>query len=245
VSCRSVRPHLSAYLDGDLDPPSARRIGGHLDACGECRDALASLRDTLEALADLPRVACPERVADRVRERLEVERRGPGLALIFRPRGAARPLILPSLLPAGLVVVLAVGLALLASRDPRATLPAEIRVRAEVPAVREAVSGTEGNPMFPSSQVALPRARAGQGLSEKVLSEMDEGSAFFETVVARDGSVSAVTLLEGDQQRNQPLVDALRQTRFEPVRVKGRPVAVSVYRLISRQNVFSGGLPAS
>jgi hypothetical protein len=91
----------------------------------------------------------------------------------------------------------------------------------------------------------MPRGREGQGLSVQVLASMDEGSAFFETVVARDGSVSMVTLLEGDSARTQPLLEALRRARYEPVRVKGRPVAVSVYRLISRQNVFAGALPKS
>ena len=55
--------------------------------------------------------------------------------------------------------------------------------------------------------------------------------------MARDGQVSAVTLLDGDSGRAGPLLDALRRERFEPGRVKGRPVAVSVYRLISRMEV--------
>ena len=86
--------------------------------------------------------------------------------------------------------------------------------------MREAVQGTEGNPFFPSALVALPRGREGQGLPVQVLASMDEGSAFFETVVARDGSVSMVTLLEGDSTRTKPLVEALRRARFEPVRVR-------------------------
>jgi class 3 adenylate cyclase len=68
---------------------------------------------------------------------------------------------------------------------------------------------------------------------------MAEGTIFLETVVARDGSVSAVTLLTGDRLLAQPLLDALRQQKFEPVRLRGRPVAVSVYRLISRMDVRS------
>ena len=45
-------------------------------------------------------------------------------------------------------------------------------------------------------------------------------------MVARDGSVAGVTLLEGDSGLGQPLVEALRQQRFEPVRYRGRRVAV-------------------
>jgi hypothetical protein len=112
-------------------------------------------------------------------------------------------------------------------------------VRQEGAPAREPLQGTEGNPLFPSSQVALPRLRAGQPVPVKALSSMGEGSVFFETVVARDGSVSTVTLLGGDSVQAQPLLEALRQARFEPVRVKGRPVAVSVYRLISLMEVVA------
>jgi len=56
-------------------------------------------------------------------------------------------------------------------------------------------------------------------------------------VVARDGSVSLVRLLDGDSQRAEPVLDALRRERFEPGRYRGRPVAVSVYRLISSLEV--------
>jgi Putative zinc-finger len=240
MTCRSLRPKLSSYLDGGLDPAEARGVGGHLEACAPCRAHLDSLRGVLDALAELPRIAPPESIAQRVRERLEVERRGPGLALLFRPRWSARPLILPSLLPAALTVLVVLAGAVLVSRDPRATVQSETtRVHLEGPALREAQSGTEGNPLFPSSQVALPRPRSGQDVPVQALLGMSEGSVFLETVVARDGSVSTVTLLEGDSEQAQPLLDAYRKARFEPVRVKGRLVAVSVYRLISRMGVLA------
>ena len=56
--------------------------------------------------------------------------------------------------------------------------------------------------------------------------------------MARDGTVAGVTVLQGDPRRGA-LLEALRQQRFEPVRYRGRPVAVSVYRLISRMEVRS------
>ena len=99
-----------------------------------------------------------------------------------------------------------------------------------------APSGSEGNPLFPSAGVTAPRAR-GAALPDHVLTEMAEGTLFVETVVARDGTVSTVTLLTGDSQQARPLLEALRRERFEPGRLRGRPVAVSVYRLISRMDV--------
>ena len=240
MTCRALRSKLSTYLDGGLEPGSSRAIFAHLETCAACRAYLASLQEAMDALAEMPRVAPPESIAQRVRERLEVERRGPGLALLFRTRWAARPLILPSLLPAALTVLVVLAGAVLVSRDRRATLQWETtRVRLETPTVHEPLSGTEGNPLFPSSQVALPRLRSGQDVPLKALLGMSEGSVFLETVVARDGSVSTITLLEGDSEQAQPLLDAYRKARFEPVRVRGRLVAVSVYRLISRMEVLA------
>ena len=58
-------------------------------------------------------------------------------------------------------------------------------------------SGTEGNPLFPSADVSLPRPARATALPRR-LAQMGEGTFFLETVVARDGRVSAVTLLDGD-----------------------------------------------
>ena len=46
-----------------------------------------------------------------------------------------------------------------------------------------------------------------------------------------------MTLIDGDSVQAAPILDALRHQRFEPGRFRGRPVAVSVYRLISRIEV--------
>ena len=98
--------------------------------------------------------------------------------------------------------------------------------------------GTEGNPVFPSADIDLPRETTSVELPAELLLAGGESTVFLETVVARDGSVSDVTVLTG-QDSSGALVDALRRQRFEPVRYRGRPVAVSVYRLISRMEVRS------
>jgi hypothetical protein len=84
--------------------------------------------------------------------------------------------------------------------------------------------------------VSAPRARDVL-VPAQVLTDMAEGTVFVETIVARDGSVSSVSVLAGDAGGSGPLVAALRRERFWPGRVNGRPVAVSVYRLISRVDV--------
>ncbi len=234
--CLRARRHLSAFVDGDLPSRTARRLTAHFERCPGCSERLRSLRAALETLNELPRLSSGECIASRVFDRLEVESRGPGLAMVFRSVLAARPLILPSLVTASLL--LAAVLASAVALDRAAPL-AEVLVAAESwPPVRLPAWGTEANPAMPYAGVDVPQARSGFS-SADLLGDMGEGTLFLETVVARDGSVSTVTLIEGDLEQARPVLDALRQQRFEPVRYRGRPVAVSVYRLISRMDVRS------
>lgn len=236
MRCRAVRGRLSAYLDGDLSAEDVRAVSLHLQDCPACERHRRSLRGALQLLSDVPRLDPLEGSGSKVLDRLELESRGPGLALLFRPMWAARPLILPSLVPAALVLVSVLAAALALDRDPRAFTTAT-RGRGEAWEGRLPPSGTEGNPLFPSEGVRVPRVRDRDSGSDHLLAEMREGTLFLETVVARDGSVSTVTLLHGDWEQARPLIDALRRERFEPGRYRGRPVAVSVYRLISRMEV--------
>ena len=73
----------------------------------------------------MPEVEATGEIAARVFDRLDMERRQPGLALVFRRFGAARPLILPSLIPAALVLVAIVSGAL--ALDRVATPPSVVR----------------------------------------------------------------------------------------------------------------------
>jgi hypothetical protein len=234
MTCERVRGRLSEWLDGELDPAAARAVSAHLQQCAGCAQRAGELRQVSALLAELPRLETGEPVATRVLDRLEMEAetRRPALALLFRGFAAARPYMLPSLVPAGLIVasVLAGAVAL----DP-GPLP-EVHL---APGAWGAVPawGTERNPLFPSGEIEIPRETAGLDLSPDVLAGRGEGSVFVETVVARDGSVAGVKVLEGHAESEQALVRALRRQRYEPVRYHGRPVAVSVYRLISRMNV--------
>jgi hypothetical protein len=133
------------------------------------------------------------------------------------------------LLPAALVLATVLLVALAMSRDPRPS----VAVSGE-PGWRPAAWGTEGNPLAPAAGVSVPQVRS-RNVPDTV--PVAEGSLFLETVVARDGRVSAVTLLDGDARLAAPVVDALRRERFEPGRFRGKPVAVSLYRLISRMDV--------
>lgn len=235
MRCAGVRRQLSQWLDGDLEAARSRLVSAHLESCAACERRAQELRTVSRLLAELPRIEA-EPVSAPVALRLELasSSRRPALAFLFRGMAAARPFILPSLVPAACLLLL--GLGALLALDP-GPLP-EVRLApgawSSVPA-----SGTEGNPLFPSAEVLLPQQLAALALAPEVLAGHGEGSLFLETVVARDGSVAGVTLLDGDALLEQPLIEALRQQRFEPVRYRGRRVAVSVYRLISRMEVRS------
>ena len=71
----------------------------------------------------------------------------------------------------------------------------------------------------------------------QALESVGPSSLFVRTVVDRDGRVAEVSLIEGDSFQAAAILDVLRHQRFEPSRVKGRPVAVSFYRLISGTEV--------
>jgi hypothetical protein len=235
MRCSVARARLSDWIDGVLDCARAREVGDHLARCPACERRAAEVRAVSRMVADLPRLDAPEPVAARVFDRLDMEMRPPALAQLFRGVLAARPYMVPSLLPAAVVLAAVLTATIALDSGP---LPA-VHLAPGAWHVTPA-SGTEGNPLFPSAEIQLPRETSALGLSPEALAGSGEGTVFLETIVARDGSVADVTLLEGgDAAGEGALVEALRQQRYEPARYRGRPVAVSVYRLISRMEVRS------
>lgn len=233
MNCRSVRTQLAERPDRALDARAAAEVEQHLLGCRSCSAEATSLQEALEDLRALPRLEAPESIAASVLARIEAETRGPGLRALYVTAWARRPLLLPSLVPAVLLLGALLGTALLL--DPAAE---------ELPPVA-AVTVGEWNttpvpapgPPLPVAAVALRRLHWGALGEREVLDHMVEGSLFVETVVGTDGNVSAVHVLAGNQELAAPLRDALWQERFAPTRYRGRLVEVSVYRLISRMEV--------
>lgn len=54
---------LSAYVDGQLEPPARDRLEAHIETCTPCREALAELRSLRLALQELPPVTAPRSFA--------------------------------------------------------------------------------------------------------------------------------------------------------------------------------------
>lgn len=240
MNCDRVRRRFSEHRDEALPAADAGDLSAHLETCPACAREWRSFNDDLDLLALAPPLEATGEIAARVFDRLDMERRQPGLSLVFRPFGAARPLMLPSLVPAFVVVVGVLTGALVLDRvaEPLPTVR-----RPSAAATWDGVlppSGTESNPLFSMAEVSPPRMRSGDAVPLDLLEHRGQGTVFVETVVARDGSVSAVTILGGDSELAGPVVDALRRERYEPARFRGRPVAVSIYRLFSRMEVWGG-----
>ena len=235
MNCPVARRQMSEDRDRALATADRKVLRQHVARCSACRAHERVLNESLDLLAEVAPVHPVEAIAPAVLDRIELESRGPGLALIFRPAWKARPLIVPSLVQASAVLFAVLFGVLVLGRTPATKGPGGVR---EAWGPSYPASGTESNPLLPTSGVSAPQARQGWPLNAGLFDHMEgEDSLFLETVVARDGRVSAVRLIGGDEKSAEPFVEALRQQRFEPGRLKGRPVAVSVYRLISRMDV--------
>ncbi len=79
LRCWRARRHVSAYLDGELDPPTRAQVEAHLETCPTCPPLYASLvgvRASLGGLRD-PDTVVEAEIAGRIRLRLDEEQAGP------------------------------------------------------------------------------------------------------------------------------------------------------------------------
>lgn len=72
LRCWRARRHVSAYLDGELDPATAGAVESHLASCPTCPPlyaALVGVRTWMEGLRD-PDSVIENDIADHIRARL-------------------------------------------------------------------------------------------------------------------------------------------------------------------------------
>jgi hypothetical protein len=60
LRCSDIREHLSAHLDGELDPATEREILSHLETCADCRTYERELSDVKRAVALQPATPVPD-----------------------------------------------------------------------------------------------------------------------------------------------------------------------------------------
>lgn len=71
-TCRELRPHLSAYIDGEVDAAVARRLASHLETCPDCAEDVAALREPGDLIAStFATIPAPPGVALRALRRIE------------------------------------------------------------------------------------------------------------------------------------------------------------------------------
>lgn len=71
INCEHVWEHISAYIDGDVDPALRAEIEKHLETCEICSAVLDSTRNVVVLVADGRVFELPAGFSDRLHERLE------------------------------------------------------------------------------------------------------------------------------------------------------------------------------
>jgi len=59
LNCQQLVELVSDYLEGALGPADVARFEGHIAACEGCREYLAQMRLTIQALGRLPEESIP------------------------------------------------------------------------------------------------------------------------------------------------------------------------------------------
>src|SRR5436305_12462754 len=105
LTCNEALDLLEPYVDGDLAPAEAGRLGSHLESCPACASELALAERIQRELRALPQLDCPPEIVERVRRqgaevvafRRPLPRRRTGLPLRALRVAAAAALLALSL----------------------------------------------------------------------------------------------------------------------------------------------------
>ena len=74
MNCEWVLERIEPYLDGELDGGEVSGLEAHLEQCAACAGELRLAGQVRDGLRELPLLACPEGVVDRVQERIREAR---------------------------------------------------------------------------------------------------------------------------------------------------------------------------
>jgi hypothetical protein len=239
-SCRATRRSLEAYHDGELPMEARAAIQNHLRQCATCsaeRNRLREVGVELRAAIAANAAADPDALGRHVLARLAV---GPEPSLRRRMRALFDDmhLVWPALgaVAATLAcLAAALGLMRLTLREQPASMAGIIGLLAD--------PGSNRNPVSLDGRMLLPRTDPVDGVNPPTVDREDAVFALA-AVVTREGRVSNLELLLQDAGRSPvgrraivELLDAAAQTRFEPARAGGSPVAVNVVWLLAQTRV--------
>lgn len=251
LTCGATCRRLQAYYDHELSVEDQIAVGGHLEWCDRCAQALcdlalvgALLRATSPGGAAMSRddsASFQSAVVSRVKAEREVSFaarvRGmfEDMHLVYAALGAAAAAIV--------CVVIMLGMMRFATIERPDSLAAILNFLA--------TPGSNENPVAVDSRVVMPRALDD---SFSGVGNGDEEDAVFTlaAVVTREGRIENLELLHANRLRPGPddaklvegLLDAVARARFEPARVAGLPVAVNMVWMFAHTTV-RGSKPAA
>jgi hypothetical protein len=239
-TCRATRRSLEAYHDNELPVEQQVAIQSHLRQCPDCASERARLRGvgaSLRATASVRAVPDPEALGRRLLAQLPVQRQQ-SWGLRFRALFDDMHLVWPALgatIATLACVAAALGFMRLALKEQPASMAALIGALAD--------PGSNQNPVSLDGRILLPQADPAEFLGSPVV---DREQALFAlaAVVTREGRVRNLELLLQDAGRSPigerailELLDQASQTRFEPARDRGAPIAVNMVWLLAQTRV--------
>lgn len=239
-TCRATLRVLEAYHDGELAVDEQVAVQSHLRHCEDCaaqrrwlRDAGTILRDAAAAHAP----ADPEAVGRNVLARLPgVEQRSLGRRVLASFEDMR--LVWPALgATVATIACLASGLGFmrLVIREQPASMAALISALAD--------PGCNRNPVSLDGRILQPQFVPAEFMGSPVV-DREEALFALQAVVTREGRIQNLELLLQDSGDSpvgtrtiHSLLGAAAQTRFEPARAGGAPVAVNMVWLVAQTKV--------
>jgi hypothetical protein len=237
LTCAATRRRLHAYCDNELSITDQIAVGAHLDWCDECAAAVADWRELGAVLRGSLRAPSAlsaddaDALCSTVINRLSEQ--PPSFAASVREFIEDRHLMY-----SGLTAALGM-FACIMSLFGMIGLGAEIRPDSLAAMINSVPPppGSNENPVPIDAFVMMPRA-LDQAFSTAPLMEGDDGEFMITAVVTREGTVTNLELHQGARTKAAgELLGAVSQARFEPARIDGLPVAVSMVWLVANTTV--------
>lgn len=239
-TCRATLRLLEAYHDGELPVEEQVAVQSHLRHCDSCAAERRWLREAGTILRDAAATHVPtdpEAVGRNVLARLpgEGER-----SVLQRVRLAFQDmrLVWPALgATVATIACLGAGLGFMRQviREQPASMAALISALAD--------PGCNQNPVSLDGRILLPQQVPAEFMGSAVV-DREEALFALQAVVTREGRVQNLELLVQDSSEApigtrtiHHLLGAAAQTRFEPARAGGAPVAVNMVWLLAQTKV--------
>ena len=227
-----VRRLLSSYHDGELSSLMTVRVERHLDKCGSCQEKYQQLSLVANAVRHLPRQEAPESLAGMIRRRINEEVKG--MVPIFRGEllsSRSRPILAPALsMGAVLTLSLVAGVFALGWYQ-EATL--------KTPPV--AFVTTTVDPLFLEEKMTSPRVRDVDNLPYTDMESGKAGSLLTLASIDQSGAIHGLHIIDGDGDEKMLglMLEALRDSGFEPAEVGGRKVGTNFLYFFTTTEVRS------